>query len=286
MPLPKGTRGKGRATRRAFPKGSVKMTKTVAPAKLKDGTKVAVATLMKKLLNQKSETKFVQAIGGGSWLNIVSAIDGNVNVAHPALPSLSEGVTAATRVGDSIVPQSVKVRLLARLAPKSDGSGGYLVPGPRDLTCVVYYGFCKSVKTLDNINAISGNLQRLLDNGQDNAYPFGGNMESSLSPPRNELFDVKVKKFRLFKPTGNPNLQTNGTEGTGDGLMENQSKSIVLSFKTPSKLKYDATNYPTNYAPFFVIGYYCNNALTQIQTQASTGLVEIWWSREIKFKDM
>lgn len=241
--------------------------------------------VMKKMMNKKTETKYVSQIGSGTWVQIPCLIDGAQNTARNALPAIAEGSDGSDRIGNEIVPVRSDVKLIMRLRPVKNAEGNFVYPGARDLTCVVYYGYSRKVKTLDNIADINTDLQRLLDNGQDGAVPFGGDPEAAILPVRNEIFDLKVKKFRLHKGTGSYNLQNDGSEGTAVGDGGRMIATTTLKFKPPAKLKYDTTNYPSNYAPFFVVGYYHNGEPSPVFGQATEGEVEIWWNREVYFKD-
>lgn len=271
----------------------VKVTKSVRPAKLKPTTKAAMMNVVNRILNRKSETKYLTDYSSGTggtynkWTGFNSQIVGAGQWGY-ALPQCVQGDNDYQRIGDSIVPTSCKTDLYFRLAPQG---GQATQQNPVDITVVVFYGYCKKYKSLPDVTASSSGLSaQLLRVGQQDATTtletksFDGNIVDLTYPINDVVWHLKRKSVRLYKAPG----VLNG--GTASGVLSSGNKGIAhmrLDFTKmlPSKLKYDdATDtYPSNFAPVWAAGYYYNDATA---ADAGGGIVQLSAYPSIRFKDM
>lgn len=244
--------------------------------------------VVNRILNRKSETKYAGQLGAATWTNITSQLDGTINQIRRVIPPVVQGSDENDRLGDSLVPTSLKVKLALRLAAKPTGAEPpFAAPGARDITAVIWYGYARKYKASDVLFSDTNIIRSLLDNGTATGVPFLGNPQELLFPVKNEFFQVKRKTVRLHKPTGTVNI-FGQDDGTAGGLDASMLKYVSLDFKTPAKFLYGdaAKAYPENYAPFFAVAYVNNDPLSEVSSQAGTGSLEIHWNKELYFKDM
>lgn len=249
--------------------------------------------VVNRILNRKSETKYVTSRPADAnpftYTQINSTISGSGQWGS-ALPSLAQGTTDYTRIGDSIVPVSSKLTVEARIRPLA-GTTSY--GAPVDITLVVFYGYCKKYKQYGDVqsNAAALCTQLLKLGGVDpvtglETTNFSGNAADDMLVINDETWHLRKKRFHLFKAPG----QLNGT--TGAGVLSTPDKNMArftLDFTKmlPAKLRYDdATSaLPDNIAPVWTMGYYYNDS-TPPDTTAGSGIVEYKSIRHLKFKDM
>jgi len=202
-----------------------------------------------------------------------------VNEIYAALPRVSQGVDEHQRIGDSISPTSCTLHL--------DITGSTFGQNySYDKTLHIFLLTCTSVKDMDNFSAIP--ITQLLEDGNGGNNGFDGSPLRAMEPVNRRNFTVlKHKKFRLVKGFG----KTGGSSGTDpagltDSVISPSSSyhHVRMRVRLPKKLKYSAhgQRYPTNYAPFFVIGWTNNWAVDAASNVIDTQVIG---RVEMRYKD-
>lgn len=303
---------------------TMKVTTTVPVRKPKPQTKATILDVVNRMLNRKTETKFV-----GQWMTTnavqtgVSPFPGAYfqNVIQPlgqgaasagaqfwnvALPAMVQGVTDINRIGDRIEPASHSVKLNVRLAQQlvtPDPNVFGAQARPLDVTVYVFYGYVKSMKTYqgavtlqDSRLAVSGQVEavtamnKLLSYGDTTFKTFDGSQQFA-QLPMSDYVDMKVKKIHLRQASGW--INTNANNGSASANTDSQNtirKEVILKFKPKAKLQYKTSTdiYPENYAPVFALGYVYNDALAstnQALPVFGQGAVEYTAFSSLYFKD-
>lgn len=245
--------------------------------------KGAFAKKVMAVVGRREETKYVanavdsnRAALPNLWYtspNIVAV--GNFN---PALPTLTQGTDDYQRVGNKIAPKSLAVSLKIGLRAE-DLSANSLIG-------VIYYGTSRTEKTWQNNNPLQ--TAAILDNGDGTNTIFGGTRFDLTKPLDKKLVNARRITFRLSKTAGIQNSDNGGATtvpgnfSTSNGLSE---KSFILRFRPPKSLSYQlaTSTMPTNYAPWYVIGF-CH-ADGSAPTAADAELVNVNAKCHMYFKD-
>jgi len=243
---------------------------------------------VKALISRPAETKYVATpptytttLGVNNlsgFTGFSSAITSTAEIMC-CLPALRGGVANHQRIGNKVHPTSLTVTLdLTATFPDASRSV--------DKTVHIFLMTCKAVKSLDNFSAIP--ITTFLDNGQGAITDFDGTVMKSFYPvDRSQFTLLKHKKIRLCKGFG---LIVDSTVNTSVAVTDSvvtpsQSyKRIKMRVPVPKTLLYDtsSSNYPQNFAPFFVIGY-TNNVGTDT---APNGIdVMVQGNSELYYKD-
>lgn len=297
----------------------VKVTKTVAVRKARPAQKATILDVVNRMLNRKTETKFV-----GQWMT-TNALQTGVspfpsayfqNVIQPlgqgsdgsqywqtALPAMVQGTTDINRIGDRIEPTSLSTKLNIRLAQQAVADVRGAQATPLDITVYVFYGLVKSLKTYqgsvsleDTRLVVSGQseagmaMNRLLDKGDLTFTQFDGSQQYAQFP-LSDYVNMKVKKIHLRQASGW--INTNANNGSAPPNTDSQNtirKEVTLKWKVPSKLQYTNSTdiYPQNFAPVFAVGYVYNDATAstnQIAPAFGDGDVEYTAFSSLYFKD-
>lgn len=308
MPLRPKAAKKG--ARRALPGGkrkTMKITTTVPVRKPKPQQKATILDVVNRMLNRKTETKYIgqysttsalptgiSPFGPGVFENVVQTLGERAttqfwNVALPAQIQAGLSSTSAAdynRIGDKIEPVKHQVKMTIRFAQKSMGGDppSYQAQDvPLDLTVYVFYGYIKSMKTYQgNVSYIGRSavvdgqqeavkaMNNLLDDGDGTFSTFTGDPILA-QQPLSDYVDMKVKKIHLRRAAGwiNTNANNGGAAPNGDS-QNTLSKTIVLKFKPKAKLIYKTATdlYPENYAPVYALGYVFNDATASTNNQS------------------
>lgn len=169
------------------------------------------------------------------------------------LPVIQQGVAQDTRLGSEIRPIKLVIRGYVLY-----NTGSYLPS--RLLGVRMFMWQNKSVRSY--ATALSSTNVNLLDLGGDGST-FNGTPLNYNTPHNTDQFHFYCdKKFRIMKPFGYTNSSTGAT------AMTDVDKSLYHPFTItikpgqngfPSVLKYDnasgSNQYPTNFAPYWSIGY-------------------------------
>lgn len=264
------------------------LVKAVTKKKGGKGLTKTQKTQVKSIVSRPAETKYrarfpaYNPLAGpaflDTWTGFSSGITGTGEIYY-ALPPLRQGVDNWQRLGNKVSPKKLTVTLDFS-ATIHDTTRAV------DKTVHVFLLTSKSVKDLDNYSAIP--ITQLLEDGQGGTTSFNGTTASSFYPVNKDSFTVlKHTSFRLVKGFGLPTDSTvNTSVAVTDSVISPSAsyRRIKMNVKCPKTLLYEDhnKNYPTNFAPFFVIGYVNNNPVTA----ASNGVdLMVLGYNELYYKD-
>jgi len=228
--------------------------------------KTGLAQAVRAIVSRDSETKYRgqepaynPVIGTsylGLWTPFSSAITDVREICY-ALPSVTSGTANWQRIGNQITPTRLSLHL--EFCPTFPDTLRSV-----DKTVHVYVMTCKAVKSLANFSAIP--ITQMLSTGAGTNTSFDGTTRQAMFPVNKDEFTVlHHKTFRLCKGYGNINDAATVTSAGDTDAVITPSKSyhrLTMNIRTPAKLLYDNNSslHPTNFAPFFVIGYTNNEA--------------------------
>lgn len=212
---------------------------------------------MKALVRAPAERKYVSetllgngvASNLGTWTDFSTAIT-SVGEIYYCLPRTLQGTDECNRIGNSISPTSCRVKLDITTEPSTNDSFDYTVH--------VFFMTCPQVKSMNNYTAIP--ILTMMAKGDGTNVPFDGTQIVAQYPINTAEFKViKHRKFRLMKGFGQA-VSPAALDAVNS--QTSQYYQINQRIPLPKKLKYEANNsvYPTNAAPFMVIGWTRNNA--------------------------
>jgi len=233
-------------------------------ARVTGGLSLYAQRQVKRLVSGASEMKYVTDAlrnpGGhtdlSTWGGFSTAITGTGEI-YAALPRTYQGLDDHQRIGNKISPKFVRVKLDVATTAYNDNSS-------QDRTVHIFLLTATSVKSLDNYSAIP--ITQLLNKGDGTNVSFDGTAYRAQYPVNTSEFRVlKHIKKRMVKGFGQPIGTTAATAGSTDGVISpsQQYAHINMNVKIPKSFKYDraSQSYPTNYAPFIVIGFTNNNGV-------------------------
>lgn len=212
--------------------------------------------LVAKVLKGQSETKYVSNALADNTTPLTANWYAPVNLTtvgtyHPAIPAVTQGVGDFQRIGNKIMPTSLKTTL----------NFGYKAT---DVSCneiivTVYYGTTKAGKTWQAGTPIQS-PNDLLDNGDGTTGAFTGMKADLLYPINKAMNNAKRIIFRMGKTegvlmdNGGSGAVANGAYATSNG---GSFHSLTLTHKPPKALVYDQTGYqwPSNYAPWYAVSF-------------------------------
>lgn len=242
---------------------------------------------VKALMKTEMETKYVSnalTVPGniisnlGSFTGFSTAITGTGEI-YGCIPITHQGTDDHQRVGNKIKPTSCRIKLdITNKSPEDNSS--------RDRTVHVFLMTARSVKALDNYTAIPITL--MMDKGDGTQTSFDGTTYNAQLPVNTKEFKVlKHKTFRLVSGFGKPNSTTSATAGTTDGTITPANSYVRLTMKVPlpKSLIYDRTSstYPTNSAPFLVIGFTKNDG--DGQAHLFSDFIQVLGQVQMRYKD-
>lgn len=168
------------------------------------------------------------------------------NELYAVIPALAQGAGQTGRIGESVSPQKIVIR----------GYINYRANTQQSANEIIARLFCfqdKSVRSYDQRANVSVDV---LDNGGSGSQ-FTGTLANMCSPHNNDQMTFFAdKRHTFFKPFGYTN---NGVITTA---ITSMSSSLVYFFTItltkkhlPAVLKYDGSDYPTNFCPWMCLGY-------------------------------
>ena len=234
--------------------GKKKSKKPSKVASLSAPVKAAVRAVISKTEETKFVAESLQLPSGSATLNTYTGFSSAINTVneiYAALPQVAVGPGSSQRIGDSIKPTRCVIDLNMCATAHSSLNA-------TDKTVHVFLLTAKSVKSLDNYSSIP--ISELLDIGNGTNGPFNGASMAQTLPVNTKSFTVLAhKQFRLAKAYG---LQVSNSPADATYNVDPSFKRLRLNVKLPQTLKYDAdaSQYPSNSAPFLVIGYTRNDS--------------------------
>lgn len=249
--------------------------------KMRAGAKKGFAARVKSVVKRLEETKYVAndlASTGVAHDPVYYVLPTMTNTgsAIPAIPALEQGVADYQRIGNKISPTSLKVDLQIGLNP-TDLSANSLIG-------VIYYGTSKESKTWVGGSPLS--TINFLDRGDGTNSSWGGARSQLNMPPDNTLVSIKRITFSLSKSAGSQNgdhTTLQGNLATSNGL---SYRTFTLGFKPPKTLIYnkETDDYPTNYAPWYYIGF-CHADGSQANNIQDDTRMNVSSRAHMRFKD-
>lgn len=237
-----------------------------------------------KVVRGQAETKYVaeSLLGNGvasnlaTWTNFSTAITG-VGEIYYCLPRVTQGVDECMRIGNTLSPTSCKVKLDICVSDISDNNS-------MDYTVHVFFLTCPQVKSLNNYTAIP--ILTMLAKGDGTNVGFDGTQLAAQYPINTAEFKViKHRKFRMMKGFGQAlSVTPPGTSADAALSVCPQYTHIEQRIPLPKKLKYEVSSsvYPTNAAPFMVIGWTRNDANTGA---VSNAFINVLGQVQMSYKD-
>lgn len=178
--------------------------------------------------------------------------------------ALTEGVGEYQRKGVKVNPtrHTVDVELAFNRLRQDITGGDNLDTCAWDITAHVWYGYARRYKNVVDATSLANAttlLGQMLEDGQGNTAPWDGSPNVDQYKLNTEVFQLKHKAVRMFRPLGNQNLATLAN-GRTTYFPQKISAKMKLSFKPPKTLLYDELQgVPQNYAPIMIVAYKHND---------------------------
>jgi len=246
-----------------------------------------VKAVAKKVVEDQLEDKYVgytiPTSGTAGYPVYFNAAISSTSEVYPILPPLFSGVSSYQRVGDRIKPK----RLMLEVVITANGA---LTSSQLNMVRLFILQD-KSIKDSNNLKAVTA-----IQPGTPIASQLlntGGGTQGFTGVPNTILMRVNTERYSVIKDkvvevrAGNgttPQL-ANGFVGTQVFVGTQQSYHFKFKIPTPKVLKYSGFNsqWPTNFAPFFCLGYIQpdgnaspDNLITRVAVN--------WWSH-MDFED-
>lgn len=255
----KGSTSKGGKARRAV--------KSLAPR-----TRKAMTTIATRVLNRAVETKYVAEPVNVHPIDIYGDVlpAGGLPQLFDVLPGIGEGTAEFQRTGTKVSPTRHTVDLDLRfnqIQPDVSGATS-LADCAWDITAHVWYGYAKRFNNEADVIANAALLlNQQFEDGQGNTTRWKGDPLADFTKLNTEVFSLKHKAVRMYRPLGTQNDATIAG-GVTTYFPQNMRSRMTLSFKPPKSLLYSEISLlPENYAPIVIIGY-CHNDFTQAANTA------------------
>ena len=259
---------RGRSKRSAFTrKGKV--------AKISRPLKNAIKRVVAGTQETKYRAEALRCPNGLSTLNemtvFTSGITGTGEI-YSLLPQLNEGNASWERNGTTVFPKKLRVKINLVSTQTNLKNSDYMV--------YAFFLESTSVKAIANYTAIP--ITQLLEDGAGAHSQFDGTALTSLYKIDNNTFKViKVIKKRMIY-----NVPIGPLAGAAAVAQDHTTNhhSMTLDIPVPKRLLYptETATYPTNFAPFMVLGfidntYYGDNAPGATEFVYVEGRSELWY---------
>jgi len=181
------------------------------------------------------------------FTGFTSAITSTAEI-YACLPVVAEGTAGHQRAGEYVFPVKARVHL------NIVSTQNYL----KNADIMVYAFFLESLSVKDLAGYGNIPIQQLLDNGQGSVVSFDGTSGTS-------LFKINTRAFRVIKVV-RKRIITNVAQTVSSATTSvpqdpsQDHHAVSLNIPVPKKLVYasDGSLYPSNYAPFMVLGFIDN----------------------------
>lgn len=224
-----------------------------------------MAKIAKSVMKRQIETKYVaEEVFPEGPVQIWAATSplGGTPQLFDVCPAVQEGTGEYQRNGVKINPTShvVDVELAFNRLRQDITGGDSLDTCSWDITAHVWYGYAKRYRnTVDVINNAPALLGQMLEDGQGNTFSWDGSPAVDFNKINSEVFQLKHKSVRLYRPFGQQNRATLGG-GSTTFFPQKISARMRLAFKPPKTLQYDELQgVPQNYAPIMIVAYRHND---------------------------
>lgn len=283
----KGTTGRKTTSRSK----TTRAVKSLAPRARK-----AVATIATRVMNRKTETKYVAQLLATEPTDIYGhTMPANgLPQLFDCLPALSTGDEEFHRTGVRVNPtkHTVDIDLRFNESKLSSLPAIKMAAAAWDIQVHVWYGYARRFKnSAEVLNAAPTLLSQLLEDGQGNNVYWDGTSLADFNRLNKEVMVLKHKKFRMFRPSGSQNTADSTQQTYFPQVIR---KRVSLSFKPPKTLMYnDNVDLPDNYAPFVIIGYQHTDGtnassiqyIPQAPTVANCPALQLSMKSHLWFKD-
>ena len=205
------------------PAPKVKITKKVRVKPMKDTTKAQVTSLVKRIVNRNTENKQV-----GNRIEVAVAHNSAMATADclSVLPQISQGASAYERLGDKIMPKSLRVQGVVSLDDTQ--------PDERDLYVRICILAQKNIKVGAVINGGAVDVSHMLEPaiaGTAEEIQYTGTTSNITDPINTELFRVYYDRTFKLCPSANQ---------TRTAPLDRQSFKWSYKFKSlPASLTFD-----------------------------------------------
>jgi len=264
------------APKRAFKKRSARKNKTKT-AKVSKPLKNAI----NQIINGTMETKYrAQVLYNGSGLSNLSDFTGfssaitGTGEMYSLIPALNQGDGSFNRQGVQVYPKKLRVHLNIVSTQNNLKNADYMV--------YAFFLECPAVKDFANYTAVP--ITSLLDDGNGGHTSFDGTSQTSLYKINNQSFRVirVIKKRIIFNVPIGPSA---GFASVAQDPSQDHH-SVSLDIPLPKKFVYatEASSYPTNYAPFMVLGF-IDNTWNGDNAPGATESVQVQGRSELWYKD-
>lgn len=223
----------------------------------KTTTTALVKAVAKKVVADALEDKYVTATylpsGFPGYFN--ASISGN-NEIYFCLPNVSQGTGSNQRIGDTIRPKRLRVDFVLT------ANGSYNSSQLNQVRLFVLQD--KAIRDIQKLRdtIVPPNIgtpisKELLDVG-GSVSGWSGVPNDIMKRVNRQRYTVyKDKAFELIAGTGQTPQPGNGYNGTQTFVSPQQCWRCSVVIPTPAVLKYSNAldDFPTNFAPFFCVGY-------------------------------
>jgi len=254
-------------------------------SRLRKGKTNSLTTAIEKWWSRKAEVKMVYSNPyaytiPANTLALGQDFGTAANYAWTLIPTIAQGTTAITRVGDYIQPRKLVVDFRASLLEPADVDHAFGAEiWPEDIMVHVFFLTSKNFKSI--IAANSGTqfptelVNELMGFNGIQVSGFDGSVINSDKPVNSEKFTViKRMKFRLNRSSGFKSLvQLNGAAAPAPpttvpliSVGGQDSKRFKVQIPLPKRLQFEnTTNTASNHFPYMVAGWtYTHSPLNQV----------------------
>jgi len=216
-----------------------------------------VTAVAKKVIADALEDKYATSIIGsigGVPLYFNASIGSNQEV-YSLLPAISQGTNSNQRVGDKVRPKSLRVDFVIT------ANGSYNSSQLNQVRLFVLEDKAiRNPSALRDIPALQTGTPistELLDLGGTTGGFFGQPNQIMYRINRQRYTVHKDKVLELCAGNGQTPQAGNGYNGTQIFVSNEQCWKVSVKIPTPAVLKYSGAldTFPTNFAPFFCLGY-------------------------------
>lgn len=216
----------------------------------------AMTQVVNKIIDRNSETKLkIDApynYNSGSdlqdWTQFSTAITGTGEV-YSLVPKVTEGVRDYERIGNTIQPTSLTVKVNVALGALASSN------------VYVDLWFCTAKGIKDPKLTAQIPVATFMNDGNGTNVPYDGTSYTAMLPVNSTQFTVlKHKRILLKKPYGDPQGLYSGAGAPPSSVysLAQNTKSFSVKIDLPKKLTYlQAGDYTaTNSFPFMMVGFY------------------------------
>ena len=230
-----------------------KTKKTKAPA----STKKLVTAVAKKVIADALEDKYAILSPGntGGVPSYFNALIANNLDCYPLMPMIKQGTNSNERVGDKIRPKHMRVSFVIT------ANGSYVSSQLNQIRLFILQDkgihYTPNIRYIPTVSAGTPIATELMD--------LAGTVGGFLGEPVDIMRRVNRQRYHVFHDrvfevcAGKGQTPQPSNSFTGDQIFVSNQQCFKVTFRiaTPAVFKYSNPSdvYPTNFAPFFCLGY-------------------------------